>query len=129
MTSLIEVVVCSLIFSMLIAGLLTLTSVSSTWGLKTQTLMIDTLNIDATVEYLQDDVKSSESVTVEDDDLVIQQAEKLIIYTYANGKLYRNSLLMMERLATCTFTPADGDSVIVYLMTKDGEVMNLTLHR
>ena len=128
-TSMMEVVVCSLIFSMLLMALIMLVNASSSWGMKSQLLMLDTLNLDATVEFLQDDVKTAESVIVDGGDLVIQQADRLITYNYAGGSLYRNSVLMMDRLSVCTFTPSDGNSVVIYLATRDGDIMNFTLYR
>lgn len=129
MTNIMETVICTTLFAMILIVLMHMLAYSNEWTMKTQKAMSQKLDIDYLIDVLKEDVKSSTTVEMVGDKLQIVSPEKITVYARYGAGIYRDSEEVMSDIIACSFSPWDGDSVRVYIQTEDYEVIDVTIHR
>lgn len=129
-TSIMESVICLTIFASLIVLLLSLMAYSTSWNSKAAAAVVNKMDTDYFTETIECDAKSASSLNAQEKRLEITRGDSLVIYRIEGNILYRDDEIVTENLESGTFVPqGNEDEVGVYLVYKDGSVVDMMLNR
>lgn len=128
-TTLVELIVSMALFTILLAILVTLISVSSTSMHAEKDTREYQQQVDNFVYNLLIDMKSSYEVFVDGDTLTIYQNEKIVYYEIDNlkGIIRRDGSVACESFYACYFIPIDSSSVILRFSVTDTNTVEYTM--
>ena len=133
MASLLETVLCLVLFSFALIMILTIGSHIGAWNASLVRSTNTEQDIDYFIQIFTNDVKSSRQVTVSDTGIEIVTNNELIIYAHGideggAGTLYRNNEYVISGLTDVSFSYT-GETVQAYLLMNNGEIVNFTIRR
>lgn len=129
-TSIMEAVICITIFSSLLVLLLSLMAFSTSWNTKAAAAVVNKLDTDYFVETIECDAKSASSLYAQKKRLEITRDSSLVVYRIDGNTLYRDDEVITENLESGSFIPqGNEDEVGIYLVYKDGSVVDMVLNR
>lgn len=129
MSNLQEAIICVMLFAVMLLLLMRLMAYSNTWTVRAQNALSEKLDADYMVEMLQQDVKSSTSITVSEGTLQLVSGTEMVIYRVDDDTLYRDGEEVMNNIASLMFVPDGGDAVGVYIRFDDGDLIDTSIHR
>lgn len=129
--SVIEELVCLVLFAMVLVLVLRALAMSSEWTGRTRAAYQDVNNLTTFTTMFQSDIKSALELSATADELTLIGTEEIQVYTISDTKVFRNDVMVLDNLASGMFVP-DVDSttaVGVYLCMKSGEVLDMKFSR
>ena len=129
MSSIVEVVACLVLFSMIVTALIAIMGFSTTIGSDAKLIVNQSNETDFLIKALQTDVKSSTEIEVNDEMLQIISSTDIITYLLENGNLYRNTDIIATNIGSGMFVPVDENAVGLVLHFASGDFINMTFSR
>lgn len=128
MTSIIEVVICLLLFAFALTTLLSFLGFTTKDQLEAAKSMGEHINADYFIDCMVQDVKSSSSIDISENILTLSTDEETIVYAVIDDTLYRNDEKLFDDVQNVTFSPMDDAMISVYVKLDNGDTIDFAVH-
>ena len=122
-TTLLELLLCTTMFTFLMTALISLSSQMNRWVYSAENTIAESRDIEYLTAAFLTDVKSSVDAHYEEERLTLIQPEGMVSYYMADNQLFRETESVIANVDSCRFSAED--MVMIEITLKNGKQIQL----